>query len=86
MSGADARDIYGREAERVRLRHLLAALRARDGLEPHRRTTVILAAIADVRLDVALEGLGRLEKLGEVTSEIVRWGDHEHMSWKLVDE
>lgn len=81
----DLADIHAGEVRRVRIRDLLAALRTRNHLQPSRRTSVILAAAADLRLDVALETLGALEKAGEVTSEIVRTGDIEHMSWSLAD-
>lgn len=93
MSAPVRREIHEREvarvraeAERVTIRDLLAALRSRHHLPSRRRTTVILAAVADVRLDVALQALGALERRGEVTSEICIHDGAEHMTWRLADE
>ncbi|MDE2639288.1 MAG: hypothetical protein OXI03_01765 [Chloroflexota bacterium] len=77
-------DIFNRQIARILGQQLLELLRARAATGRPWIGTAWLAAAADMRMDIALERLGELERRGVVTSRLGE--DGEEMFWTLGPE
>ena len=77
-------DIFDRQIARILGQHLLAVLRARAEEGRPWCATAWLAAVSDIRIDIALERLGRMERAGVVTSRLGE--DGREMLWTLGPE